>query len=112
MQHRNRKRWGAILIGVALLVALVFIVNPELRVLLLFVDGLGLDLVALLLVTQFRYIFHALLPATTATVGALCTLAFYVGSGAMRTLPTALPWRPFDRLLCPALFFVTYGVRC
>jgi hypothetical protein len=84
MQYHHRKRLIAIFVTVAILIALVFVINPELRVLLLLTDSLGI----------------------------LCALAFCIGRGAMWTYPKALPWRPFDRLLCPVLFFVTYGVRC
>jgi hypothetical protein len=44
-----------LLAGALLAVALLFTFNPELRVLLLFVDSLGIELLAALCALQFRY---------------------------------------------------------
>lgn len=112
MRHRHGNRLAATLFAVAAIVALALIANPELRALLLVTDSLGLDLLALLLATQLRNFLDKLFPAANATVSALCALAFCIGRGAIRAYPKALPWRPFDKLLCPALVFATYGVRC
>ena len=46
------------------LALLVMIVNPELRVLVLLVDSLGLELILLLLALQLRSIFSLLVPLT------------------------------------------------
>ena len=112
MHHRYKDRLGAMLVALAVIVALALVATPELRALLLLTDSLGLDLLALILATQLRHFGYTLLPAANGTINALCALAFHVGSGAMRTYPKALPWRPFDKLFCPALVFVTYGIRC
>ena len=112
MRHRQTNKLTAILVAVAVIVALALVANPELRVLLLFTDSLGLDLLALLLAMQLRHFVYALLPAANATMTALCALAFCIGVGAVRAYPKALPWRPFDILFCPALVLVTYGIRC
>lgn len=109
MRHRHGNRLAATLVAVAVIIALALVANPELRALLLLADSLGLDLVALLLATQLRHFGYAW---ANATISAVCALAFCVGSGAMRVYPKALPWRPFDKLFCPALVFVTYGIRC
>jgi hypothetical protein len=112
MRHRHRDRLGATFVAVILIIALALVVNPELRALLLLTDSLGLDLAALLLATQLRHFAYALLPAANATISAICALAFCFASGAIRAFPKALPWRPFDKLVCPTLVLVTYGVRC
>jgi hypothetical protein len=112
MQHRQTNKLAATFVAVAVIVALAFVANPELRALLLFTDSLGLDLLALLLAMQLRHFVYALLPAANATIGALCALAFCIGVGAIRAYPKALPWRPFDKLICPALVLVTYATRC
>ncbi len=44
-----------LLAGALLAVALLFTFNPELRVLMLFVDSLGIELLAALCALQFRY---------------------------------------------------------
>jgi hypothetical protein len=112
MRHRHCSRFGAALVAVAIIAALVLVANPELRPLLLLADSLGLDLLALLLATQLKDLGYAGLPAVNAIIGFLCGLAFCVGRGAMRAYPRALPWRPFDKLVCPALVFATYAMRC
>jgi hypothetical protein len=110
--HPHKKKMLAIFIAIALVIALALIASPELRALLLLTDSLGLDLLALLFATQLRYFVRALIPAASTAGRVICGFAFYVGNGAMRTLPKALPWRPFDKLLCPALVLVSYGMRC
>lgn len=112
MRRRHSNRLAATLVAAAVIVALALVVNPELRALLLFADSLGMDLLALLLATQLRHFGYALLPGANATIGAACALAFCAGSAAIKVYPKALPWWPFDKLFCPALVFITYGVRC
>jgi hypothetical protein len=112
MRHRQWNRFGATIVAVAIVGALALAVNPELRALILLTDSLGLDLLMLLWLTQLKVLLYASVPATTETIGSLCALAFCIGSGAMRTYPKALAWRPFDTLICPTLVFITYGVRC
>jgi hypothetical protein len=107
MRHRHGNRLVATLFAVAVIYALLFMTNPELRAPLLFTDSLGLDLLTLLLAMQLRYFLIPLLPAGNATLSGLCVLAFCAGRGAIWAFPKALPWRPFDKLLCPALMFVT-----
>jgi hypothetical protein len=113
MRRRHSNRLAATLVVVAVIVALALVTSPELRALLLLADSLGLDLLALLLATQLRHFLgYVLLPGAKATVNVACALAFCIASGAIRVYPKALPWRPFDKLLCPALVLATYGIRC
>jgi hypothetical protein len=112
MRQHQSSRLRAALVAVAIIVVLALLANPELRALLLLVDSLGLELVALLLATQLKDLAYASLPAANAIMGRLCTLAFNIGNGAMRAYPKTLPWRPFDKLFGPALVFATYGIRC
>jgi hypothetical protein len=112
MRHRHGNRLAATLFAVAVIVTLALIATPELRALLLVTDSLGLDLLVLLFATQLRYFLYKSLPIANAAVSALCALAFCIGRGSIRAYPKALPWRPFDKLLCPALVFLTYGIRC
>jgi hypothetical protein len=112
MRNTYMRKFGAILVAIAIIVALALITMPELRALLLLVDYLGLELIALLLATQMRSFIYLSLPAASSTISALCELAFHIGSGAMRACPKTFHWTPFDKLVCPALVFATYGVRC
>lgn len=100
------------LVAVAIVAALVFVMHPELRVLLLFAESLGMDLVALLLATQLKSLAHATVPAAHKICAPLCRVLFRIGNGALRIYPKALTWRPFDKLVCPVLAFVTFGIRC
>ena len=100
------------LFAVSIIAALVFVVQPELRVLLLFADSLGLELVALLLATQLKGLAYASVPAAREICASLCRVLFHIGNGAMRVYPKALAWRPFDKLICPVLLFITCGLRC
>lgn len=112
MRHGRKNRLDATLFAVAVIIIVMLVANPELRVILLFADSIGLDLLAVILAMQLRHFAYALLPATNAIARSFCAIAFCMGNRAMRTFPKALPWRPFDRIFCPALVFMTYGIRC
>lgn len=112
MRNRLQNRFGSVLVAVVIIAALVLVLNPELRALLLFADSLGLDLLALLLATQLKNLVDLSRPAANEIITSVCGIAFYIGNGAMRTYPKALAWRPFDKLVCPALVFVTLAIRC
>jgi multisubunit Na+/H+ antiporter MnhF subunit len=94
------------------LALLVVIVNPELRVLVLFADSFGLELVFLLLTLQLRSISSLFVPFAQ-TLGALsCSAASYVGSLALRAYQNAVVFGRLDRLICPLLIVMSYGLRC
>jgi hypothetical protein len=112
VRHRDWNRFSATLVAVVIIIALALVVNPELRALLLLTDYLGLDLFTLLALMQLKTLRYVSFPAAAKTSDSLCALAFCVGSRAMLTYPKALAWRPFDKLVCPALVFITYGVTC
>jgi hypothetical protein len=112
MRHRHLNRFSATLVAVAIIAALVLVMNPELRALLLFTDSLGLDLIALLAATQFKSLVYASAPAARVAYVFPCRILFSIGHGAIRIYPRALEWRPFDKLVCPVLVFVTFGIRC
>lgn len=94
------------------LALLVMLVNPELRILVLFVDSLGLELVLLLLALQLRSTSSLLVPFTQTLRAFSCSVASPVGSLALRAYQKALVLRRFDRLICPLLIIVSYGLRC
>jgi hypothetical protein len=71
-----------------------------------------LDLVALLLATQLKGLAYASVPAAHEICASLCRVLFRIGDGAMRIHTEALAWRPFDKLVCPVLVCVTFGIRC
>ncbi len=94
------------------LALLVMIVNPELRVLVLLVDSLGLELILLLLALQLRSISSLLVPLTQMLGVLSCSAASRVGSMALCAYQKALVFHRFDRLICPLLIIVSYGLRC
>jgi hypothetical protein len=112
MRRRQWNKLSATLVFLVVIAALLLIVNPELRAIVLLIDALGLDLLTVLLLIQFKGLFYASLPAATQAVNSICAVAFCVGSGALRTYPRALTGLSIDKLVCPALLFITYGVRC
>ena len=98
-----------VLVVVALL---IMIVNPEFRVLVLFADFVGFDLVFLLLTLQLRSTSSLLVLFTQTLRERSCSAASQVGSLALRAYQRALMFRRFDRLICPLLILVSYGLRC
>lgn len=94
------------------LALLVMIVNPELRVLVLLVDSLGLELILLLLALQLRSMSSLLVPLTHVLGVISCGAASQVGSIALGAYQKALVFHRFDRLICPLLIIVSYGLRC
>jgi hypothetical protein len=94
------------------LALLVMIVNPELRVLVLLVDSLGLELILLLLTLQLRSISSLLVPLMDVLGVISCSAASRVGSIALRAYHKAPVLDRFDRLICPLLIVVSYGLRC
>ena len=97
---------------VLVLALLVMIVNPELRVLVLFADSVGLELVLLLLTLQLRSTSSLLLPFAQTLKALSCSAASQVGSLSLRAYQTALDLGRFDRLICPLVIVMSYGLRC
>jgi hypothetical protein len=91
---------------------LVMIVNPELRVFVLLVDSVGVELVLLLLALQLRSASSLLVPFAQTLKEHFCNAASQVGSLALRAYQKALVLRRFDRIICPVLIVVSYGLRC
>lgn len=108
----TKRSWKSRLAAAAFLAAMVFVLNPELRALLLVADALGLDVVLLLLATQLRVLWPVLRVATDPIVCFLCNSSSLIARTAMRAFPVLLPVRPLGALLCPLLFGLSFGVHC
>jgi len=108
----SKRSWKSYLRTVAFVAAIVVIVNPELRALLLVADALGFEAILLLLATQFRTFWPMLRIATEPILHALCKFSSFIAMAAMRAFPAILPFRPFALLLCPLLLVLSYGLRC
>jgi hypothetical protein len=91
--------------------ALLLILNPELRALLLFTNAVGFEVVGILFALQLRALLelapHGYRPAALA-----CGLASRLGYLALIAYPVAVTFLLLDRLLCPALITISYGLRC
>jgi hypothetical protein len=101
-----------VVVAVAIAVAVAVVADPELRALLLVVDALGMDIILILLATQLRVLTHAFPPLMYIGWRSCCALAFRLGSDALKAYPGAVAWQPFDRLVCPALVLMSYGILC
>ena len=98
-----------ILRALLVLAALVLILNPEVRAPFLVTNALGFEVLGILGALQLRALF-ALDMDYPVAVG--CKLASRLGYLALVAYPRAASWRMFNRLLCPALITVSYGLCC
>ena len=87
----NTRRWEWRLAAFALLVWLVFVSNPELRVLLILVDSLGLELVFILLAIQLRGLMPVVRAAVTAVCSWSCSISFLIVRVLLRTFAALMP---------------------
>ncbi len=104
--------WRKYLGLVALAVVLAIVINPELRVLLFFVDFIGVEIFVLLLVTQFRATWLALPSAATLALARTCNAAALIGHRALKAMPAATVLAPFDRAFCHVLLLASFGLGC
>jgi hypothetical protein len=96
-----------------LVVTLVAVVaNPELRLLVLFADSVGLELIMLLLAMQLRSTISLALPLAQTLATLPCNCASRMGISALRAFHWALALRRLSRLVCPFLVLVSYGLCC
>ena len=103
---------GRLLQILAVLVLAAIVVNPELRVLLFFLDAVGLELVILLFALQARVIIASLAPAIHGLAMALCELASGLGRSALAAYPGRVYSCRLHRVLCPILIVLSFGLRC
>jgi hypothetical protein len=102
--------FGRVLQALLIIAVLAVIVNPELRALLLLTNALGFEVVGILLGIQLRTVLTA--DACYSIAALACTVAARLGYLALVAYPTAVAFLLFDRLLCPALVTVSYGLAC
>jgi hypothetical protein len=82
--NMNQRRWEWKLADWAILVALLFIINPEFQVFLLLVDYLSLELFLFLLLIQWRSTMPVIGLALTATGKWSCITSFAALRGILR----------------------------
>jgi hypothetical protein len=93
------------------LVALALILNPELRALLFLTNALGFEVIGILLALQLRALID-LVPEMRRPAAFACNLASRLGYLALVAYPRAVSFRVFNRLFCPVLITISYGLRC
>jgi len=99
--------------AIVVLLALFFIMNPELRAVLLFVDEFGLELMILLLAVQLRVVLPVAAAIKTHVARALCAPAFAVLRGLTRALALLLPpGRAVTFGLSTYLYVLSHNLWC
>ena len=78
--HKRTGRIGAI----ALAIALILVLNPEIRALLLLANTLGFEVVALLVLTQLRSFAPIVITATQTFAASFCALSLQPTQRAMQ----------------------------
>lgn len=98
--------------AIALAVALLFIINPEIRVFLLFVDAFGIELLAFLLAIQLRFFLASAQahsgPMRDSLCNAICSLVSFV----IRLTSVPVAFRLLTVLMSPLLLVVPASYRC
>lgn len=110
----SRRAWKLRLGVFAGVAVIALVANPELRLLLLFVDAIGLEVAVWLLATQCRALWPLFQAAAGPIVAALCRLASRVGRASLRALPRVLHGHGnvVAVLLGPIFWAMTFGLQC
>lgn len=109
---KTKQSWKSYLGAGALAVALLVILNPEIRALLLLADAVGLEALFLMVIAQLRNYWPVMRVVVEPVVIALCRLSSSVGAVSIRALELTVPFRPLSILLGPIFIALSYGVRC
>jgi len=112
MTAPSRPRLSRIVQALLVCAVLALILNPELRALFLLTNAFGFEVVGLLLALQLRALFYSVTPEIHRPVALACSLASRLGCLALVSYPGAVSFSLFNRLLCPVLITVSYGLSC
>ena len=111
-----RNRWKSWLGSASLFVALVLVVNPELRALLMLVDAFGLEALLILVVAQWRFhapvFFAAVFTVLQSSMEATCRGTFTVLDLTTRTIRLFSPYGFVTHLLQFGIAAVTQDLKC
>ena len=91
---------------------LMIVLNPELRALLLLTNALGLEITLILMALQWRALLAGAVPFVRESAAIACSLASRLGYLGLSAWARVVPIDLFNRLLCPALITVSYGLTC
>jgi hypothetical protein len=106
-----KRPFSRVVQALLILAALALIVNPELRALLFFTNALGFEVVGILFALQLRALFD-LAPETLHPAAFACNLASRLGYVALVAYSRAVSFRVYNRLFCPVLITISYGLCC
>jgi hypothetical protein len=109
---KTKRSWKSYLGAGALAVALLVILNPEIRALLLLADAVGLEALFLMVIAQLRNYWPALRAAVQPIAAVMCRLSSRIGISSMGAFQIAMPIRPLPYLLGPVFIALSYGVQC
>jgi len=101
-----------LVLTLSVLALLLVVINPELRLLVIFVDSVGLELILLFLSLQLRSVTALVTPWTQNLETLACSVASSLGLRALRAFHGALALRRLDRIVCSFLIFISYGLSC
>ena len=107
----NTRRWEWRLADLAILCALLLVINPELRALLLLVDFLSLELTLFLLLIQLRSFLPIVAVALVSISKWSCVTAFAAFRGILRVFGAILHSRTLNAL-STFLFVVSQNLWC
>lgn len=98
--------------AIALAVALLFIINPEIRVFLLFVDAFGIELLVFLLAIQLRFFLASAQAYSGPMRDSLCKVVCSLVSFVIRLTSASLAFRLLTVLMSPLLLVVPASYQC
>lgn len=98
--------------AVALAVALIFILNPEVRVFLLFVDAFGVELLVFLLAIQLRFFLASAQAYSGPMRDWLCNFVCSLVALVVRVTSASLAFRLLTILVTPMLLIVPASYQC
>jgi hypothetical protein len=97
---------------VALAVALLFILNPEVRAYLIFADALGIDLLIFLMAMQIRLLLGSMHAFSGPMRGTFCNAVYPLVALVIRVTTASFAFRPLAILACPMLLIVPATSEC
>ena len=112
MQFMRVRQLNPRFTAIALAVALLFIINPEVRVLLLFVDAFGVELLVFLLVIQLRFFLASAQAYSGPMHDWLCNVVCSLVSFVIRLTSASLAFRLLTILISPMLLIVPASYQC
>lgn len=107
----NKRRWEWTIADLVILSCLIFVLNPELRALLILVDALSLELVLFLLLIQLRTLLPIVAMGLTSVSRWCCASWFFTLRSVLRVFGAILPGCALSAL-STFLFVLSQNLWC